>query len=180
MVNYTYNNYKVICMAIEIERKYIIRMPDIDKMRAFPEYSVSDILQIYIASESSVTHRVRARKSALGTVYTETKKVRIDKMSAHEQEREISQERFLLLSQSIKEGTVPINKVRHTFVFEGQLFEVDIYPEWKNTCILETELPSRESAVRFPDFIEILEEVTGNRAYSNAAMAKSFPAESVI
>lgn len=165
-------------MSIEIERKYIILMPSIKAMMQLDEYSSSEILQIYLNGESGVTHRVRSRKSGADTVYTETKKVRIDKMSSHEDECEISAEDFERLSLNIKDGTSPIRKTRHTFRFEGQLFEIDVYPEWKKTCILETELETRDKTVDFPDFIEIIEEVTGNRAYSNAAMAASFPSES--
>ena len=42
---------------------------------------------------------------------------------------------------------------------------------------METELESREEEVEFPSFIEILREVTGDKAYSNAAMSRTFPAE---
>ncbi len=165
---------------IEIERKYIIKMPDIDCIRGSEGFSESEILQIYINSESSVTRRIRRRVFPYGTVYTETKKRRIDKMSAVEEEREISENEFNLLCESIKQGTVPIKKTRYTFSYHGKVFEIDVYPEWKSTCILETELSARDEKVDFPSFILILEEVTGNPAYSNAGMARLFPQERLI
>ena len=162
---------------IEIERKYIIKMPDMEFIRGCEGFTESEILQIYINSPSSVTHRVRRRKFSSRTVYTETKKRRIDKMSAVEEEREISENEFNILRENIKEGTAPIKKNRYTFLYNGKVFELDVYPEWKETCILETELVSREERVEFPSFIAVLEEVTGNPAYSNAGMARLFPRE---
>ena len=162
---------------VEIERKFIIKIPDISAMREFSDYTESKIMQIYLKSPIAVTHRIRSREFCGKTVYTETKKIRIDKMSAVEDEHEISKTDFDRLSLEIQEGTLPINKTRHTFSYRGKVFEIDVYPKWQKTCIMETELNSRDEKVDFPPFIEIVSEVTGNRAYSNASMAKKFPDE---
>lgn len=165
---------------IEIERKYIIETPCMETLCKTAEYSRSDILQIYISAPAGVTHRIRSRDFGDVCVYTETVKRRIDKMSALEEEREITKPEFDALARRIKDGTRPIHKSRHTFVYSGRTFEIDIYPEWKNTCILETELPSRDTAVDFPQFIRTVREVTGDKSYSNASMAVKFPKESEL
>ena len=54
------------------------------------------------------------------------------------------------------------------------------HPEWKNTAILETELSDRDTVVKFPDFIKIVADVTGDKRYSNASMSRSFPEETAI
>ncbi len=165
-------------MSIEIERKYIISMPDFEVLKSQRDYSVSEILQIYLASEQGVTHRVRKRVFCDRTSYTETKKIRLDKMSAIEDEHEISPSEFDKLSQNIKEGTMPLAKVRHTFILENFCFEIDVYPEWKHTCIMEVELDRADTRVELPSFIRVIDEVTGNKAYTNFSMSKSFPEES--
>jgi CYTH domain-containing protein len=165
-------------LPTEIERKYIIRIPDTETMRKYEGYTESEILQIYLKTESSGTHRIRRRLTDGKAVYTETKKIRIDSMSCIEDEREISEYEFSSLSNGALKGTAPVRKVRHTFEYKGHTFEVDIYPEWKRTCILEIELSTRTESVEFPDFIKMIEEVTGNRAYSNASMSRAFPKES--
>ena len=81
-------------IPVEIERKFVIAMPDISFISTLDGYSFSDIEQTYLCSDEGVTRRVRARKYQGRTVYTETKKMRIDKMSAHEDEREISREEY--------------------------------------------------------------------------------------
>ena len=149
-------------------------------MEAEPGYSRFYIKQTYLKSSSHVTHRIRKCEGAASIVYTETKKIRIDKMSAYEDEREITAAEYEELSSHIKEGTSPIIKVRHTFFFEAQKFEIDVYPECNDTCIMETELQSKDTGVKMPSFVEIVCEVTGEKEYSNASMSKKFPEEMKI
>lgn len=164
-------------VGIEIERKFVIKMPDVLTLRSQKDYTVSEILQIYLKSEQGETRRVRRRVYSDRTLYIETKKIRIDNMSSEEIERGMSKNEFDALASSPLEGTNPIRKLRHTFVYEGQLFEIDIYPEWGQTAVMETELPTRDTDVSMPPFIEIIKEVTGDKSYSNASMSKSFPEE---
>ena len=167
-------------IGVEIERKYIIRMPDPKILSSQNEYTESRILQIYLPSEKGETHRIRRRDYADKTVCTETRKIRIDKISSTEIEGEISLELFEEMAKAPLSGSIPIVKTRHTFVCDGQMFEIDVYPQWKNTAIMETELDSREREVKIPSFINIISEVTGDKAYSNAGMAKSFPPEDIF
>ena len=166
-------------IGLEIERKYIIEMPDVSVLSQQPEYTVSGILQIYIQGAIGETHRVRRRDFSDRVVCTETRKIRIDKISSTEIEGEISIEEFDRLALTILNGTQPINKLRHTFIYEGQIFEIDVYPQWKNTAIMETELDDPKKEVKIPSFINIVREVTGNKAYSNAGMSRRFPKEDI-
>ncbi len=166
--------------SIETERKYIICMPDISCMAAEKDYSVSSITQTYLSSPSGVTNRVRKRVFKDKVSYTQTKKIRIDKISAYEDEREISENEYSALLLDVKQSTTPVIKDRHTFSYLGQLFEIDIYPQWSKTAIMETELDDKEKEVVMPPFIKIVREVSGLRGYSNAAMSASFPKEDEI
>ena len=162
---------------VEIERKYIIKMPDPKMISSESGYTESRILQIYLESEPGETHRIRRRERSGAFVYTETIKKRIDKISSFEDEREISEEEFIRLSKKMKSGTRPIIKTRYTFDRGGQTFEIDVYPDWERTAIMETELDSREKAVEIPSFLEIVREVSGDFRYSNASMSREFPKE---
>ena len=75
---------------VEIERKYIIKKPDFSSILAINGSTESHILQIYLPSESGVTHRIRCRTYKDKTLCYETKKIRIDGMSCTEIESEIS------------------------------------------------------------------------------------------
>lgn len=164
-------------IGLEIERKYIIEFPDIKTLSEQEEYSKSEIVQIYISSADGETHRIRRRSFRDREEYTETQKRRIDEMSVIETEREISEQRFGELAADILPGTSPVIKTRHCFISGGQLFEIDVYPQWKHTAIMETELSSRGEMVDIPAFIKIIRQVTGDKSYSNAAMSRAFPDE---
>ncbi len=166
-----------VSIGLEIERKYIIKMPDLSILAAQECYSESRILQIYLPAPDGETRRIRRRSFADSTAFIETRKIRVDSMSSTEIEREMSEGEFDGLSAAILGGTRPIEKTRHTFVYQGQLFEIDIYPQWRHTAIMETELPTRDTEVKMPPFLNILREVTGNKAYSNASMSRAFPKE---
>lgn len=164
-------------VPIEIERKFVIALPDFDLISTLDGYSSSLILQTYLKSSDAITHRVRARSFGENTVYTETKKIRIDSMSAFEDERELSEEEYNTLLEDVMPGTVTLRKTRHTFTHLGRTLEIDVYPEWQRSCILEVELSSREQTVEFPEFITVISEVTGDKKYSNASMSRVFPKE---
>ena len=164
-------------IGVEIEKKYIIKKPDVAFLRTLESFSESEIVQTYIPSAQNETRRVRMRVLAGAISYIETRKIRIDKMSATEIERELTEEEYTSLAKSPCEGSRPIRKTRYTFIYKGQLFELDFYPEWERTCVMETELESRDTEVEFPPFITVLSDVTGMKEYSNAAMSRKFPKE---
>lgn len=166
--------------GIEIERKYIIKLPKLEKMKQMSGYAFRDITQVYMPTVNGVSHRIRKSISCGVVEYTETKKLRIDEMSAYEDERIITEDEYLKLLGERDAALSIINKRRHTFLYLGQLFEIDVYPEWRSCCIMETELASRTDTPKMPSFIEIIGDVTANRAYSNHSMSKRFPDEPCI
>jgi CYTH domain-containing protein len=98
-------------------------------------------------------------------------------MSVIEDECEITEQRFLELKEKQSPLSHPVLKRRHTFSYGGGVIEIDVYPNWKKTAILETELTDRSKRIELPDFIRVVKEVTGEKAYSNAAMSMQFPTE---
>lgn len=164
-------------VGVEIERKYIIEMPDVKILTMQEKYEKSEILQTYLYSLRGETRRVRRRCTDGVTRYIETRKLRIDNMSSTEIERELEADEYRALLADADKDSTPIEKTRHIFIYEGQLFEIDVYPQWKETAIMETELKSRTETVAMPPFIKILKEVTGDKTYSNAGMSRHFPDE---
>ena len=163
--------------GIEIERKYIIEKPDVEALSAFRGYTKSEITQTYLSTLDGSTLRVRKRDYGDRISYTETRKIRIDNLSVEEIEREISEGEYLSLLKNAREDSTPITKTRHTFEYMGHTVEIDVYPQWSRFCIMETELESRDETVEYPKIIKILFEVTGDKRYSNAGMAREFPKE---
>ena len=163
--------------GLETERKFVIEKPDVAGLSSLPEFSVGRITQTYLIAEKNVTHRVRRREKDGVAVFTECKKQRISPVTCIEDEREIAEEVYRELLRLSDPLSKTIEKTRITFRHGERLIEVDVYPEWQRSCIMEVELPSEDTAVELPPFIKIVREVTGDKAYSNASMARRFPKE---
>lgn len=159
---------------IEIERKYLIEIPDIDILKAQPNYNASFIEQMYISTDGSGEYkgdRIRKRVYSDVTKYYKTHKEYITGMSKIEIEDEISKEEYEILSKMKLPGSRVIRKVRHCFDFEGQMPELDIYEFWKDRATVEVELESEDQAVTLPEFIKVIEDVTDDKSYSNFALS---------
>lgn len=162
---------------IETERKYIILKPDIAILENQTGFTSSEITQIYLFDKEK-THRIRKRVYSDGREeYTENTKKRISFMSSVENEEIISSEKYDILKAQIESGTAPVFKRRITFEYEEKVFEIDIYPFWNKTCILEVELKREDEALNFPEFIRVISDVTGIKSYSNHSMAYETPKE---
>ena len=164
--------------GIEIERKFVIKMPSVATLMQMPDYTVSEISQTYLASAGEgVTERVRRREYADGVRFYHTVKRRIDKLSCNEDEREIDESEYRSLLERRDTQGQTVEKTRHTFSFGALTVEIDKYRGWDTVAVLEVELPSRETSLTLPDFIEEIFEATGKFELSNAELYKHFPTE---
>ena len=57
----------------------------------------------------------------------------------------------------------------------NKYFEIDVYPFSKNTAICEIELNSEHETFHFPNYINIIKEVTNDKSYSNRMLAEAIP-----
>ena len=66
-----------------------------------------------------------------------------------------------------------INKHRQSFIWKGQYFEIDTYHDsLEGLIILETKGIVEGENIKFPPFINVLEDITGNKSYFNHSLAK--------
>lgn len=162
--------------GFEIERKYLIAMPDPDflEQNAVP----SRIEQTYLLhSDPGVTARVRKRGREGAWTYTHTQKIRISDLRRIEDEQEIDEARYReLLRQADPERNV-ISKTRWVLPWRGEEFEIDIFPFWDDRALMEIELREEGQAVELPPQIRVLREVTGDRRYTNSSLSKKIVTE---
>ena len=167
-------SYKVYLdgKPVEIERKWLISFPDIKILEKQENYSVSSIEQLYITgNENSVGDRLRKRDYGDHIKYYWTHKDNINGISRFEYEKEILSEEYERLSKKIRQNTSIIRKMRHTFKYNTQIVEIDIYEFWNDVATMEIELKSEEQQIFIPEFIEVIKEVTGDKDYSNFGLA---------
>lgn len=162
--------------GFEIERKYLIRMPDAAWL--LQNASPSEIWQTYLQRPAPhINARVRKRGQDGAWVYTHTQKTRISDLRRIEDEREISEAEYNALLQQADPKRNVIRKTRWVFPWRGQMFEIDIFPFWEDRALMEIELSDEEQAVELPPQICVLREVTGDRRYTNASLSKEIPME---
>ena len=152
-------------MAIEIERKYLVKGDEWRKLAIPVQYA-----QGYLLADDERTVRVRiAGNSGFLTI-----KGKSMGMSRKEFEYAISLEdahELLLLSQ-----TPVIEKKRSRIEWEGKIWEVDEF-EGKNKGLImaEIELKSEDETFILPPWIG--EEVTGDFRYFNSYLSQNPYAE---
>ncbi len=159
-------------MGFEIERKYLINYPDPEWLGKYPK---SEISQTYLLTDDGMTSRVRKRTSDGVTKYIFTEKRRVTDLKCIENEREVSSEEYEELLKLADPERITIEKTRYCLPFNGRVVEVDIYPFWNDRAIAEVEMESEDETVLLPDFIKVIRDVTAEKAYKNAAIAKKIP-----
>lgn len=167
-------------LPLEIERKYLIKIPDISILRQQSVYMRIEIEQAYLKNQGE-TEGMRIRKSTLDgkTSYKKTYKRNITNITRIEIEDDISEQTWLELLKEVDPESVPIKKVRHCFMYKSQLFELDIYPFWNDRATLELEINSENQEIEFPPFIEIIKEVTEDKRYTNRSLSYNIFTEEI-
>ena len=65
-----------------------------------------------------------------------------------------------------------IRKQRNSFIWKGQYFEVDTYQDaLEGLVILETKGIAEGEPVKFPPFLKVMKEITGDENYYNYNLA---------
>ncbi len=160
---------------LEIERKFLIRYPSKEVLDAIPARDRSAIVQTYLESEPGVTRRVRMRSYSDGTKYYKTEKIRRTALTCDEFEGEISEKEYTELLLNADKSRRPVKKERLLLRSGNHIFEIDIYPFWCDRAVMEVELSSEEETFTVPAGIEIIKEVSDDKRYKNAALAKEIP-----
>ncbi len=165
-------------IPLEIERKYLIAMPDPVTLAAIPGVRVLEMEQIYLVPREGWTRRIRRVQEAGETRYYYTAKRRKTALSCEEDEHEITAEEYRAKHGESDLDRVPIRKTRYAFPSGTLTAEVDIYPNWQDRAILEMELPREDFPVPLPDCLTVLREVSSDPRYKNVNLARGiFPTE---
>jgi len=162
--------------SYEIERKFLINYPDIEMLNNLPNCQKTEIIQTYLVAPDPETElRIRQYGRDGYYTYTKTEKRKFSETKRVEVEKRLKQSEYLSLLMAADTTLHQIRKTRYSLIFNRQYFEIDIYPVWNSQAILKIELASDSEQIQFPDFLEILQEVTGDMRYRNHALAKEYP-----
>lgn len=166
-------------VAIECERKFRVSSIPIESIPV--PYHVATIHQSYLESEyPQVIRRVRMRVGELGRSYYYTEKSAVGHGQSLETERMISRREYNTLLGSVDRVRKQIVKKRVSFHWKGNFFELDYFSEPSGNilsanreCLLEVErtLKEHKESPVLPDFLNVIQEVTGKALYGNYLLA---------
>lgn len=156
----------------EIERKFLIEYPDEGELRRLPNCQQVEIIQTYLTINEDVESRVRQRGINGSYIYIQTTKKKVSDLKRMELERRLSKDEYLRLLMDADPNYRPIRKTRYCLTYDNQYFEIDVYPFWNDKAILEIELASEDTEIRFPGQIRVIREVSDDPSYKNAALAR--------
>ena len=164
----------------EIERKYLIRYPDIKTLLAQKGVEQWEIVQIYLTvSGPGETRRIRQVVSGGEIKYYKTFKKRLSDLSNEEDEGEIDQLEYIRLSQEQLPQCRPLGKTRYRIPYQGHVLEFDLYPFWKDRAILEIELEHENEGAAIPDYVRIIRDVSADLRYKNRQLAEDVVMEEI-
>ncbi len=92
-----------------------------------------------------------------------------------EYEDEIDEKKYNELLERADSQRNVIVKKRICYNYKEQLFEIDLFSFWNDRAVMEIEMDDENAVVEFPPDIKIIREITSDKRYTNASMAKEVP-----
>ena len=152
---------------IEEERKYIVEV-----VGEMPDCIESEITQTYLVGEPGCEIRLRRRGWGSKFVNVHTTKKKISPTEELVTERQVNNNLYQSMLQQADPYRHTIHKMRKSFIWKGQFFELDTYLKpIDNLIILETKGIADHKMVKFPPFLKVIEDITGNTKYYNYNIA---------
>jgi CYTH domain-containing protein/thymidylate kinase len=155
---------------IEQERKYLVELTG-----ELPADCIeADIVQTYLNSSDENTEvRLRKRGWQGKYFYLHTTKKRISLTEELLTERQINNSLYEMMLSLADPSRNVITKHRQSFIWKGQYFEVDTYHgELEGLVILETKGIIEGEVIKFPPFLNVIDDITGNKDYYNYKLSE--------
>lgn len=159
---------------LEIERKYLIHRVDPEVLPCTKMYAIE---QTYLTAPEGITARVRRRCCQGREEFFYTEKERRTDVTCVEREEVIDRRQYETLLERRRTDSRTIEKTRCCIEHDGLIFEIDIYPFWKQIAVMEVELSSETQTFTLPPQITVIREVTGDKRLKNAVLARHIPTE---
>ena len=167
-----------IPVPIEKERKFLVR---VDWSKIPEDAQEVEIEQVYLAgSEDGRVLRLRKRGQFGFYTYYETTKIDTEKMDERvEFEHKITEAEYNFGIRLIQKGTSPVRKKRTCFFYKDQYFELDNFGGLSENILgaddlllLELESTSFSREISFPEWVDVVKDVTGDSKFSNHEISK--------
>lgn len=164
-------NEEISRLQVKRQEKYLVDLSKTDIGRIKDNGRVKSIEQAYLDSDDNIEKRIRkvtfnGCTSYLLSVY----KIKSDGTKIIVSEKPIDEKSYNMLLDFKKKGTSVIEKQRYYFTHNGEYFYLDIFKDNQATGILEVNVLEHEQ-ITLPDFVQVIETVTGKEEYYNRTIA---------
>ena len=155
------------------KRRFLIRYPDIRELENRLNCQRVEIFQAYLHSEiPGEMIRIRQRGLDGSYVYFKTRKRILEGNKRIELEERLTRNEYLELLMQADPNYRPIRKTRYCLSENGLYYNIDIYPQWTDQALMETDTYDSDQQVAAPERIEVIREVTGEKEFTNPWIAR--------
>ena len=160
----------VLGLPLPVEKERLYKVEVIGEIHGAIE---SQITQTYLVAEPGCEVRLRRREWSRGKVVNvHRSKKQISETQVIETERQVDNNLYEQMLQQADPYRSTIKKRRQSFIWKGQHFEIDTFLEpVSDLVILQSKGVAEQESVKFPPFVKVLEDVTGNVRYYNYHIA---------
>ena len=151
------------------KRKFLVEMPDCEKLMADYNAVALDMMQTYLSSGNpQIQRRIRQQKNAGGYLYFYTEKKTIDDGTSWVTERPISEKDYVRYLMEADLSLHSVRKTKYRFTCHGHRMELDVYPFSDEKAVL---FVFGSDDAEIPQNIKVIADVTGNAEYKNRSLA---------
>ena len=153
-----------------VEKKYLINMPDVEQLIKHKQCRKVHVKQHYIIDETKKEKEkiVLRRENNKNFYYKVVKKNNVKYSNS------ITADEYINKLENENNKFYHIYKDRYYYIFDSRCIKIDVFPFWKDKAILEVDILNDRENIRFPKFINIIEDVTKNESYKNYYLAEEY------
>ena len=154
----------------EIERKFLVEMPDLERLEKLPGCRRVEIEQAYLPTTNDEKLRIRKWVEDGQAIYYKTRRRRVNGRRLEVEER-LTQRSYMEMMEEAGAALQLLRKTRYSIPYQGQQFQLNVYPFWTDQAIVKIELNEEDAQVQLPPELTPIREVTGEREYKDYTLA---------
>lgn len=161
-------------IPIDIYKKYLVEMPDLDKLQNEFNSSKVDIIRTYLLNKDNSNERSIIQRGSFGNfAFYYTEKRHFNGYDRIEVERMLSAKEYTTLISQADTRLKQISKTRYCFIWNNMYYELDVFPFWSDRAILKIQPTDKGPKMEIPQFLRVIEDITDNMSYTNYSLAQN-------
>lgn len=154
------------------KRKFLIHMPDCEKLQGRYSAAAVEMMQTYLNSTSPrIERRIRQQKNGGGYLYFYTEKRIAEDGTRWVTEKPISEKEYVAYLMESDLSLHAVRKVKYRFNYKDSRLEIDVYPFSRDRAVLFVYCGGETPEL--PEEIRLIKEVTEQAEYKNRQLAAS-------